>query len=116
MPAAESEAGLMEEIERDSLYFLFLSRYLAARGVEAPFKMTESMFWYNVLRRGPNDCWEWLGARGKQGYGTFGCYGRTMRAHRLAWLFCKGPIPAGLCVLHRCDNPPCCNPGHLFLG
>ncbi len=37
-------------------------------------------------------------------------------AHRAAWEYTRGPVPAGLFVLHRCDNPPCCNPAHLFLG
>lgn len=42
--------------------------------------------------------------------------GTKARAHRAAWIFAKGPIPKGLWVLHRCDNPPCCNVDHLFLG
>ena len=54
-----------------------------------------------------------------RGYGEIGA-GRAgagvLRAHRLAWEFAYGPIPTGAQVLHRCDNPPCCNPSHLFLG
>jgi hypothetical protein len=42
--------------------------------------------------------------------------GREHGAHRALWMLTNGPIPAGLFVLHRCDNPPCCNPDHLFLG
>ncbi|MGH7022786.1 MAG: HNH endonuclease signature motif containing protein [Caulobacteraceae bacterium] len=48
---------------------------------------------------------------------TPGGYGRVhVAAHRLAWQLANGPIPAGMLVLHRCDNPRCCNPEHLFLG
>lgn len=42
--------------------------------------------------------------------------GGTKRAHRIVYRELRGPIPKGLCVLHGCDNPPCCNPEHLFLG
>ena len=59
------------------------------------------------------ECWEWRGLRDKHGYGRKGPYKTT---HRLAWEWANGPVPAGMCVLHRCDNPPCCNPDHLFLG
>ncbi len=61
-------------------------------------------------------CWEWGGWRDDGGYGRLKVAGRKWRAHRIAWLFWRGEIPEGLCVLHRCDNPPCCNPVHLFLG
>lgn len=61
-------------------------------------------------------CWVWTGSRQGDGYGTIRASDRTMLTHRAAWIVEHGPIPDGLKVLHRCDNPPCCNPAHLFLG
>lgn len=62
---------------------------------------------------GADKCWPWLSYRDGQGYGK---YGPNSSAHRLAWRFTHGDIPPGLCVCHSCDNPPCCNPAHLWLG
>lgn len=61
----------------------------------------------------------WTGYRDKQGYGAVWFQGRMWLAHRVAWVKAHGPIPEGLCVLHHCDNPPCCEAEggeHLFLG
>lgn len=68
-------------------------------------------FWSRVDVGAPNACWEWQGARDSFGYGQ-----AREATHRTAWALTHGPIPSGMCVCHRCDNPPCCNPDHLFLG
>jgi len=73
-------------------------------------------FWVKV---GPPDecgCRVFTGARRGDGYGAFQMGKRQTGAHRAAWEFTYGPIPSGMKVLHRCDNPPCCEPTHLFLG
>jgi hypothetical protein len=71
------------------------------------------------VRRAPNGCLEWTGARSVHGYGRINRGGRgagVELAPRAAWIIANGPIPDGLSVLHRCDNPPCCDVSHLFLG
>lgn len=95
--------------------------YLARRGWAGGLGMcnmtTEERFWKKVDRSGgPDACWTWTAYRDCRGYGQVGYAGRVSGAHRVAWAMTHGDMPVGLCVCHRCDNPPCCNPAHLFVG
>lgn len=61
-------------------------------------------------------CWLWTALTNSDGYGRMRVGGRPLLAHRISWKIHNGPIPAGMCILHRCDTPACVNPAHLFLG
>lgn len=82
---------------------------------------TPESFWSRVERRGPDDCWPYRGDRTRRGYGVV-CLAqvdgrrRRTQAHRVSFWLETGVDPGNLSVLHHCDNPPCCNPNHLFLG
>lgn len=75
-------------------------------------------FWSKVNKSG--DCWLWTASKRNKGYGAFVYVvdGEIVqgRAHRFSWELHFGPIPEGLCVLHKCDTPACVRPSHLFLG
>lgn len=80
-------------------------------------ELRQMRFWSKVDMRGPDECWEWQASINTSGYGRFKLASYTsVTASRMALISTRNEEPAGLHVLHTCDNPPCCNPHHLYFG
>ncbi len=79
----------------------------------------EVRYWKKVVQGNPGECWGWSGSASTAGYGKLSCGRKNegeIHIHRFSWIIHFGDIPDGLFVLHKCDNPICSNPDHLFLG
>lgn len=76
----------------------------------------DDKFWLKVKCGAKNECWDWQGYKGPSGHGRTTLMGVSTLASKKAWVLARGRILEGLCVNHKCDNPLCCNPNHMYLG
>lgn len=103
-------------LEARGLCKLHYQRWFKRGSPDLPRRPTpEERFWSKVKRKGPKQCWIWLGSHSQIGHGTFWSGSRPIGAHRFSYELAHGPIPTGLIIDHLCNNPPCVNPAHMEL-
>lgn len=110
-PIAERSNGKLGHVAGQPICFI-----VGHHNKIRPLRPAEDRFWEKVIKRGPDECWDWNGSHDQHGYGQLRIDGHNVRAHRFSYKLHKGPIPDGKDVCHDCDYPPCTNPVHLFAG